>query len=373
MSVSPLPVPAPSRATQSNAEFSAAVDALFGGLPDFITEFNESVEAIIQVAAAVYSGTSADSVSIGTGTKSFPNASTGRGWVGGQTIIISSGAAPTTNYMEATVTSYNATTGALVVNVPSGGNHGSGSHTDWSIGLTINSALYAALAGADFTGPVRTPASASGGAGLRIPHGAAPSSPTNGDIWSTTSGVFIRLNGTTFQIASSAAVQEIPIPAKSLTIRTTNGAAPGTSETTTNKIMIETLDFDQSTAEYAQFAMRMPKRWNAGTITAKFVWMASTGSGDVVWACQALAVSNDDNIGAAFGTAQTVTDTVTATGDLLETSVTAAITVNGTPAKGDWVVFQFYRDAANGSDTLNADAKLISVVLTISTDVGDDS
>ena len=47
------------------------------------------------------------------------------------------------------------------------------------------------------TGKVNTAATASGGAGLNIPHGTAPSSPTNGDLWSTTSGSFSRINGVT--------------------------------------------------------------------------------------------------------------------------------------------------------------------------------
>lgn len=32
---------------------------------------------------------------------------------------------------------------------------------------------------------------------LRIPHGAAPTSPVNGDMWTTTAGLFIRINGST--------------------------------------------------------------------------------------------------------------------------------------------------------------------------------
>jgi hypothetical protein len=32
---------------------------------------------------------------------------------------------------------------------------------------------------------------------LRIPHGSAPTSPVNGDIWTTTSGLFVRINGVT--------------------------------------------------------------------------------------------------------------------------------------------------------------------------------
>ena len=47
------------------------------------------------------------------------------------------------------------------------------------------------------TGLVLTAASASGGAGFRLPHGAAPTSPTNGDVWTTTTGLFARINGTT--------------------------------------------------------------------------------------------------------------------------------------------------------------------------------
>lgn len=32
---------------------------------------------------------------------------------------------------------------------------------------------------------------------IRLPHGTAPSSPTNGDMWTTTSGVYHRVNGVT--------------------------------------------------------------------------------------------------------------------------------------------------------------------------------
>lgn len=56
-----------------------------------------------------------------------------------------------------------------------------------------------------FTGKVTTVASATGGAGLNLPHGAAPTTPTNGDLWSTTTGLFVRLNGATAQMAPLAA------------------------------------------------------------------------------------------------------------------------------------------------------------------------
>lgn len=48
-------------------------------------------------------------------------------------------------------------------------------------------------------------ASTTSAATLNIPHGTAPSSPTNGDFWTTTSGAYVRINGTTVgPLASSA-------------------------------------------------------------------------------------------------------------------------------------------------------------------------
>jgi hypothetical protein len=68
-----------------------------------------------------------------------------------------------------------------------------------SQGYITSSALtpYAPLAGATFTGKVTTVASATGGAGLNLPHGAAPTTPVNGDIWTTTGNIQWRRNGGT--------------------------------------------------------------------------------------------------------------------------------------------------------------------------------
>ena len=181
-----------------------------------------------------------------------------------------------------------------------------------------------------------------------------------------------RVSMTTTPRAQVLGKQMMPWLASALTVRTSNGAAPGTTESTTNKVMLETLDFDQSTDEFAQFRLPMPKRWNEGTITAQFRWTASA-TGDVVWGIQAVALSDDDAVDSAFGTAQTVTDGVTASGDLMVSAETSALTIAGTPAEGDIVIFQVYRDADNGSDTLAADAKLIAVDLFITYNAGNDA
>lgn len=78
----------------------------------------------------------------------------------------------------------------------------SGGTTVATIGASNGTAT--ALAGAlNMTGKVTTAASASGGAGFNLPHGAAPSSPTNGDIWTTTAAAFLRLNGSTIPLNTS--------------------------------------------------------------------------------------------------------------------------------------------------------------------------
>lgn len=68
------------------------------------------------------------------------------------------------------------------------------------------------LAGGTMTGLIATVASVTGGAGLRVPHGTAPSAPVNGDIWSTTAAFFGRLNGTTVQFAVITDISGVYMP-----------------------------------------------------------------------------------------------------------------------------------------------------------------
>lgn len=60
---------------------------------------------------------------------------------------------------------------------------------------------YAALAGATFTGLVNTAASTTAGAGFRLPHGTAPTTPTDGDVWTTTGNLWVRISGASQAVA----------------------------------------------------------------------------------------------------------------------------------------------------------------------------
>lgn len=81
------------------------------------------------------------------------------------------------------------------------GNGGSGYHLLVSDkgSLGVSYPLFLQTNGGKTTtgGLLQTTASASGSSGLNLPHGAAPSAPVNGDVWTTTAGLFVRVNGST--------------------------------------------------------------------------------------------------------------------------------------------------------------------------------
>ena len=69
--------------------------------------------------------------------------------------------------------------------------------TSGTLEVTGHTHSYLALSGGTLTGKLTTAASAAGGAGISLPHGTAPTSPSNGDVWTTTAGMYARINGST--------------------------------------------------------------------------------------------------------------------------------------------------------------------------------
>jgi len=179
--------------------------------------------------------------------------------------------------------------------------------------------------------------------------------------------------GVNIQVNNADPKRGYYIPASGLFPATTNGcAALAQGETSTNKINYKYLAFDASTEEYAWFQCPTPDYWDLGTVTVKFHWTAASSSGDVIWGAAGLCRSDDDALDTALGTAVTVTDTLTATGDEHTTSATSAITIGGTPAKGDKLYLRVYRDADAGGDTLAADSHLTGITIKFSTGQYDD-
>ena len=162
----------------------------------------------------------------------------------------------------------------------------------------------------------------------------------------------------------------IPIPGSAMTQRSANGcAALAVSNGVANQPDIPYLAFDGAAKEYAGFFLRMPKSWDEGTVTCAYDWRRASGTGaaDVVWGLRAVAVSDADSGAATFGSDATVTDAASTTVVNFNLSgETGACTIGGSPAEGDLVFFEVFRDGASGSDTLDAvDAWLTGVTLFI--------
>ena len=162
-------------------------------------------------------------------------------------------------------------------------------------------------------------------------------------------------------LSGTSGSTNIWIPASAWIPRTTNGCGVDSRELATNRTNYDELLFDPATNEFAQALTLLPNNYNLSTVIARFYWTASTGSGAVIWGLQGRAFADDDTLDTAFGTAQTVTDTLLATNDMHVTSDTSAVTLGGTPAATRPILFQIYRDAAAAGDTIGSDARLLGV------------
>jgi hypothetical protein len=193
---------------------------------------------------------------------------------------------------------------------------------------------------------------------------------SSGTVWTIDNGVV-----TAAKLASAVdpiGVQDIWVSAEAMSPRITAGCSALTQiEMATSIINLHVLGFDQTTQEFAQFRVVLPRKWNIGTVTVVPYWTATSGSGTVQWGISGGAYSNDDALTVALGTAQTSDDTLIATNDLHVGSETSAITLAGTPADADFLVFQISRNVA--SDTLSADALLIGISVRITTDAAKDA
>ena len=89
-------------------------------------------------------------------------------------------------------------TGIAIVQDAMAYGHADDAYHLWSIDKVGSElALKLPVASPTSTGKFTTTASATGGAGFNLPHGTAPTSPVNGDFWTTTLGVYARINGST--------------------------------------------------------------------------------------------------------------------------------------------------------------------------------
>lgn len=132
-------------------------------------------------------------------------------------------------------------------------------------------------------------------------------------------------------------------------------------ELATNKNVVDYCPFDKDTIEYAYANVALPQDYAGGVIYAKPYWLHPAATAfKVSWGLQGVAVSNDDALDIAQGTAVYSNDEGGTTNDLYVGPLTAAITIAGNPAAGDLVQFVASRKADDTTnDTLNVDGYLL--------------
>lgn len=137
MAITALPTP-PSRTDPTN--FATRADAFMSALPQFVIDANATAQAMNLNST---NDTSASSVLIGTGAKTF-TVSSSKSFQPGMWLVIASTAAPSTNAVYGTITSYSGTT--LLLNIFSF--MGSGTIAAWTISQSAPGAALASLGAA---------------------------------------------------------------------------------------------------------------------------------------------------------------------------------------------------------------------------------
>jgi hypothetical protein len=134
------------------------------------------------------------------------------------------------------------------------------------------------------------------------------------------------------------------------------------------------LSFDPTTQQYAHFMLAMPKSWNEGTVTFQPYWQhGAAASFGVVWHLAALARNDGDSVSASTGTAQASADTGGTTDDLYIGPESSAITIAGSPATGCMVFFRITRVTGDAGDDLDVAARLLGIMLHVTTDADTDA
>lgn len=191
------------------------------------------------------------------------------------------------------------------------------------------------------------------------------------NIQSKGSGV-VQANGVAVK---TVGLETVWIPAGAMKPRNTNGCGVSTYDSGgTADLAILSMDFDTSTQEYAHtIPIGMPKSWNESTVTVVFYWTNTGGASTetVRWSIAGLARSDDDALDTAFGTAVTVDDTWLAQNDLHISATTGSLTIGGTPAENDQVIFEITRVVA--SDNMAGDARLLGIKLLFTTNAATDA
>jgi len=121
------------------------------------------------------------------------------------------------------------------------------------------------------------------------------------------------------------------------------------------------LDFDKTTDEKCDWHFTIPANWGSENITARIKYIANVTSGDVMWVMSYKGISETENIDQTLTDEVFPADTVDGTANRL-CIASKAFSLTGITA-GEWVILKLTRNADDGGDTLDADARLLEIVI----------
>jgi hypothetical protein len=157
----------------------------------------------------------------------------------------------------------------LVADVMSGGAFG----LVEALSKATADADYVNVTGDTMTGKLSTVASATTGAGLTLPHGAAPTSPVNGDLWTTTAGLYARINSGT--VGPLIAGAYLPLAGGTMT-------GPLTLNTSTTAPALDsTVTLSAATGDQTAYHLKYTTNKAAGNDTGLLIDYTRTASSGV--------------------------------------------------------------------------------------------
>ena len=147
-----------------------------------------------------------------------------------------------------------------------------------------------------------------------------------------------------------------------------NPATAGTVTFTNAKH--DTLAFNATADQTAEFDIVLPDGWDMGAVKAKFLWTASDSTkaeqGEMVaWQIGGVAIPDEGAVTLAPSAWVAKTDTLSQVNELHKTAATAALTLEGTVGEGNLLHFVVRRNNTTSelSTPLDTEALLLGVVL----------
>lgn len=124
----------------------------------------------------------------------------------------------------------------------------------------------------------------------------------------------------------------------------------------------KTITFDADSQENAIFESLIPSTYTSGNLQLDILWVAESGSGDVLWQAQLEGVTPDsDSINSdSYGVIVELLETAASSNQISKGQMTIP---SGQVGAGELFRLKVTRAAGSGSDSLDADSEILRLAL----------